>query len=261
MSQVLGAALMLIGSLLTLIAGFGLVRLPTGLSRIHAAAKPASLGLALVALGAGVAAGSWGLAATGALVAVLQFVTAPIAGPLLGRTLGPADPLEAPPSGDPIGGSKPSRRWSLIPIATLIWIVLWRDLSLANLLAGLSIGLVAALVVRRGPGPSPNPFRALATLGRYSLSLVVANARVAYQVVAVRDEDLQETVVVCDLDTRLESVAFFDANATSFAPGTLTLEISSEYPYRMVVHAMGLRPDEVQEDVAELERGASRMFD
>lgn len=261
MNEILGGVLMLTGAGLTFIAGFGLVRLPSGLSRIHAAAKPASLGLALVAVGAGVASGSWGLMATGLLIAVLQFLTAPIAGHLLGRTLSPASgaetqELEVPPPVD-----EKSRRWALVVETVVLWIVLWRDLSLANVVAGTALGLVVAVIAPAGHSNYPRPLPALRAGFSYLGSLVRANARMAYQVLAVRDEDLMETLVVCDLETGKESVAFFDANATSFSPGTLTLEISQGVPYRMVVHAMGQTADEVKADVSHLEDSASRMFE
>ena len=260
MSQIIGSVFMILGALLTFLAGFGLVRLPTGLSRIHAAAKPASLGLALVAVGAGVASGSWGLVATGLLIAVLQFLTAPIAGHLLGRTLTDA-PDEHPEELDSRVNSQSLRkRWALILETVVVWLILWRDISVANVVAGAILGVVVAILAPERFGSYPRPFGVALVLGRYMWSLVAANARMAYQVLFVRDEDLKETLVVCDLETRQEAVAFFDANSTSFSPGTLTLEITADAPYRMVVHAMGQTAEEVRSDVADLERSASRMF-
>lgn len=259
MMQILGSTLMIIGALLALLAGIGLVRLPTALTRLHAAAKAASMGLVLVAIGAGIAASSVALVGIGVLVAVFQFLTAPVAGHLLGRSLEPTDeaeitvdePLEA-------GGG---RRWGLIIQASVVWVVLWRDFTLANVLAGMGIGLVLALVAPPRTNPSyARPLAAVGALVRYIVSLAGANARMTYQILAVPDDELQETTVVCDLETRIEAVAFFDANATSFAPGTLTLEISSRPPYQMLVHAVGRTADEVRADVAELEASTARVF-
>ena len=257
----LGSALMLLGATLAFIAGFGLVRLPSGLSRVHAAAKPASLGLALIAIGAGVASRSWGLAATGVLVAVLQFLTAPIAGHLLGRALSPVPSSFDAREGALDAASPKRRNWSLVFEAAVIWLVLWRDLSLANVVAGLGIGVVLAVLAPARETAHVRPLGAVASLGRYLLSLVRANVRMAQQVLTVPDDELEETLVVCDLETRVESVAFFDANATSFAPGTLTLEISADSPYRMAVHAIGQSEEEVRAGVAELESSAAKIFD
>lgn len=259
MMQILGSTLMIVGALLALLAGIGLVRLPTALSRLHAAAKPASLGLVLVAMGAGIAASSVALVATGVLVAVLQFLTAPVAGHLLGRSTETSEEVDIP-SDQPFEASG-GKRWGLVVETAVVWVVLWRDFTLANVLAGMGIGFVLALIAP--PRVSLRYARPLAAIGsmlRYIVSLIGANARMAHQILAVPDDRLQETLIVCDLETRMEAVAFFDANATSFAPGTLTLEISPEPPYQMLVHAVGRTADEVRADVAELEAWTSRVF-
>lgn len=257
----LGAAMMIAGALLGLLSGVGVARLPSTLARIHAAAKPASLGLALVALGAGVAASSIELVAIAVLVVAFQFLTAPISGHLLGRSVaGLGEGVLG------VAGERPSvpvheRRWPLVLQTMFIWVVLWRDLTLANVAAGVLVGLV--VMAFTGPRVSPRGFdirSALVTFVGYTISLVKANLRMAQQVVAMRVDDLVETVVVCDLETRSQSVAFFDANAITFSPGTLTLEISEHHPYRMVVHALGQDAVEVNAEVVELEESAERMY-
>lgn len=77
---------------------------------------------------------------------------------------------------------------------------------------------------------------------------------------AVPCERLRETIVVCALETGTATVAFFDGNATSFAAGTLTLDISANVPYRMLVHAIGQSDDEVRSEVAELEASTAKAY-
>lgn len=256
-----GSILMLVGALLSLVAGIGVVRLPSALTRIHAAAKPASLGLVLVAFGAGLAARSVSLMATALVVAIFQFLTAPIAGHLLGRSLGDGSwPTWVDASETVV--ARRARRWPIAVETLLVWIVLWRDLSLANLAGGIGVGVLLSLLAppRLAP-PYTRPLAAVVALVRYGVSLMRANLRMARQVLTVPDRKLRETVVVCDLTTRSESVAFFDANATSFSPGTLTLEMSSSAPYRMLVHAMGQTEEEVRAEVASLEASASKVYE
>jgi multicomponent Na+:H+ antiporter subunit G len=50
--DVLAAALTLAGAALALVAGVGMVRFPDVFARMHAATKPATLGLLLIVLGA-----------------------------------------------------------------------------------------------------------------------------------------------------------------------------------------------------------------
>ena len=52
MVDVLSAALLLAGVALSVVAGVGLVRFPDVFSRMHAATKPATLGILLVGCGA-----------------------------------------------------------------------------------------------------------------------------------------------------------------------------------------------------------------
>lgn len=79
------AVLLLIGSALTLIAAIGLHRLPDVFCRMHAATKPATLGLLTVMAGTALALGDARSAAKLGLVAVLQLVTNPVAGHMVGR--------------------------------------------------------------------------------------------------------------------------------------------------------------------------------
>lgn len=255
----LGIVLMGAGAVLGLLSGVGVVRLPTPLARVHAAAKPASLGLALVALGAGVHASSWGLLALAGLVASFQFLTAPIAGHLLGRSIATGS---LPPAGPGTSRAPRLRRWPLVAQTAVIWPILWRDASLANVLAGLALGLALTLLI--GPRPSPGRIRPLGmvtTAASYIGSLVAANLRMARQVLIPRPGDLEETIVTTRLSTESGSVAYFDANAISFSPGTLTLEITESPPYTMTVHALGQGTSEVDAEVAGLEESGRRMYE
>lgn len=79
------AVLLLSGALLSLVAAIGMVRLPDLYSRIHAATKPASLGLLLTLTGAGVFLGDASTWAKLSVAMVFQLTTAPVAAHLVGR--------------------------------------------------------------------------------------------------------------------------------------------------------------------------------
>ena len=87
MLDLLGAASVLIGSFLCFAAAVGLVRFPDVLSRMHAATKPQTLGLILVALGVELSLRSWAALGTVLLIAIFQLTTAPVAAHLVGRTV------------------------------------------------------------------------------------------------------------------------------------------------------------------------------
>ncbi len=82
-----GAALVLLGAFLCFAAAVGLVRFPDVLSRMHAATKPQTLGLILVAAGVELSLRSWAAFGTVLLIAMLQLATAPVAAHLVGRTV------------------------------------------------------------------------------------------------------------------------------------------------------------------------------
>jgi multicomponent Na+:H+ antiporter subunit G len=83
--DVVSSALLLVGVALAVVAGIGLVRLPDVLSRMHAATKPATLGLLLVAVGAALQVDDGSSRAKLLLVAAFQFLTSPVAGHMIGR--------------------------------------------------------------------------------------------------------------------------------------------------------------------------------
>jgi multicomponent Na+:H+ antiporter subunit G len=88
MTTLLAAGLILLGSLLALVAAVGLFRLPEVYGRMHAATKPAVLGLILLLVGAAVQLSDWSATARLLLAAALQLVTAPVAMHVVGRAVG-----------------------------------------------------------------------------------------------------------------------------------------------------------------------------
>jgi len=85
MFEVLSGTMMLTGGVLAVIAGAGLQRFEDVFARMHAATKPATLGLALIVIGAAMRMPDAGSVAKLLLVLVLQFVTAPVGSHLVGR--------------------------------------------------------------------------------------------------------------------------------------------------------------------------------
>lgn len=83
--EVVSGIMMFVGAALALIAGIGLQRFDDMFARMHAATKPATLGLALVLGGAALQVPDTGNVAKLLLVIMLQFVTAPVGSHLIGR--------------------------------------------------------------------------------------------------------------------------------------------------------------------------------
>jgi multicomponent Na+:H+ antiporter subunit G len=79
------AVFLLLGAALALLAGIGILRFPDVFTRANAATKAAGLGVACLLLGAGLWIGTWEAGIKLGLAAVLQFITAPISGHVMGR--------------------------------------------------------------------------------------------------------------------------------------------------------------------------------
>lgn len=81
-----GAALMLIGAALTLIAAVGLHRFDDAFSRLHAAGKASTLGFVFISAGAAVRLADGGSIALLVLASLLAILTIPAGIHLIGRS-------------------------------------------------------------------------------------------------------------------------------------------------------------------------------
>lgn len=85
MRTIVSSVCIVSGATLALLAGVGLQRFPDVFARMHAATKPATLGLVLILAGTGLQVERVGDAAKLLLVVGLQFITAPVAAHMIGR--------------------------------------------------------------------------------------------------------------------------------------------------------------------------------
>ncbi len=85
MAQILSSSLFLLGVAFMLIAAIGVVRMPDIFMRLHCSTKSATLGVGCVMLGAALHFGEFAIWARAIAVVAFIFVTAPVAGHILGR--------------------------------------------------------------------------------------------------------------------------------------------------------------------------------
>jgi multicomponent Na+:H+ antiporter subunit E len=267
----LGALLMIVGTVFSLLAAWGIVDFPTPISRLHAATKSASLGLSMIALGAGVASGSWDLFGVGAMITEFLFVTAPISGHMIGRSA-----YLAGQQGDlvhddffsttsaPVELGRPRRtgvRVSHWIILVVVWMLLWRDISVGTAIGGALVAVVVETAQRRFPAESRVDLLGFARfLFHYAVMVVASTLRVAWEVITPNNETIREAIVGVELQTRSIDTALLVANAVSFTPGTLTIELTSE-PLTIYAHILHFtNPEDVRESIARLEELATRAF-
>ncbi len=262
--EIIGSGVMLIGTVLSVLAAWGVVNFPSALARMHAATKSASLGLALIALGAGLASESAGLVGISVLMTVFLFMTAPISGHMLGRAVYSAGQAEGLVHDDLASLSSPSpglaagerSKFSLMRVLVLatVWVLLWRDPSTGVWAGGLAVSTAIEAVLRaREPRTQVRAGGLARFLGYYVRMVVLSNLRVAWEVVTPNNDQISEAIVAVPLQTDSLTAALLVANAVSYTPGSLTIELAEGPPvlYVHVLHFDSVRA--VQEEVAELE--------
>ena len=84
--DVVSGVLIVAGAFLAMVGGIGVLRLPDVFGRMHAATKPPTLGLVLVASGAILQLDQVADVTLLVLVIMLQFLTAPVGAHLVGRS-------------------------------------------------------------------------------------------------------------------------------------------------------------------------------
>lgn len=84
-NSLVGSALIILGAILLLIAGWGVISLPDALSRQHAATKAGTLALALVCLGAMAWMADWAWTIRLTFILIFLLWTLPVASHLLAR--------------------------------------------------------------------------------------------------------------------------------------------------------------------------------
>lgn len=83
--DVVAAVFVVLGGLLSLVAGVGVLRFPDALSRLHAGTKPQVLGLVCVVIAIALSARSWSVVLLLVPVVLFQLLTQPIAAHMIGR--------------------------------------------------------------------------------------------------------------------------------------------------------------------------------
>lgn len=267
----IGVVLMVFGTTFSLLAAWGILDFPSPLARMHAATKSASLGLALLAIGAGLAAESWPLTGVGVLIAVFMFVTAPISGHMIGRAAYLSGQVDTLVHDDLAGGKiEPLRiggpeqsvrrplRWSAL---VLIWVILWRDPGFGTVVGGMLVAtLVEGLRKSFAADTRASVPGLMRFLTRYVGIVVLSNLRVAWEVITPRNDRIREAIVAVPLEIGTLNAALLVANAVSFTPGSLAVELTRA-PITLYVHVLHYSSvDEVKATVRNLERLAARVF-
>jgi multicomponent Na+:H+ antiporter subunit E len=144
---------------------------------------------------------------------------------------------------------------------TVAWVVLWSDLSAANVASGLLVAgaITLAFDTWRPGGIVLRPLAVARFLGTFAYLLVASTVVVARTIVTPRDR-IRTGIVAVPLHGCTDAVTTLIADAITLTPGTLTVEVQRD-PLTLYVHALDVRDVEhLRRDVRRLEVLAVRAF-
>lgn len=122
----------------------------------------------------------------------------------------------------------------------VIWMALWGEVSVANLVSGVVlVGLLAVLFPgTQGYGHRLRPLGALRLVRAVSWSLMVSTWRVVLAVLRPTPDRVCAEVVSVPLATRSPLVAAVVANSITLTPGTMTVDVDLT-ELTIQVHVLG----------------------
>jgi monovalent cation/proton antiporter MnhG/PhaG subunit len=272
MIDVLAAVLVLISGVLAVLAGLGLLRFPDAVTRLHAAAKSATIGLISATLAAALEVDTIGAASLLVLVSALLLLSAPIGTTLLARAAYyDRDTELLLPGGDalatgPKDGRAPRRdersgeAGLLVGWLAVVWIGLFAAPTPGVLLGALAIGALVALLL---PGFRPRwprglfrPVALLRFVAVFVWSLIAANLEVVRTVLSRRP--LQTAILTVPLRVASPTALTLLVNAVTFTPGSVVIELTGSTLY---VHLLDARSEaSFRADIDRLERGIIAAF-
>jgi multicomponent Na+:H+ antiporter subunit E len=156
-------------------------------------------------------------------------------------------------------------RAAIVVWLTVMWVMLWGDLTVPNVLTGIVLGSGLVVVFPpRDTNDDPIVIRPLAAtwfVVWFLWQLVVTNVAVAKEVVLPSSRSTIRTAVVAvQLQTGSGRLATIIANAITLTPGTMTLDARNR-PATLFVHVLSFESVEAtRAEVADLERRVVGAF-
>jgi multicomponent Na+:H+ antiporter subunit E len=137
--------------------------------------------------------------------------------------------------------SRPAAQWPAVGLLTAVWVLLWGDLSWANVIAGALLAVVVVVAFPLPPVKADAAFRLVPFLrlaGRFVSDLVVASVQVAWT--ALRPGPAPQGAIV-RVQLRNPDDVFLTLTSVlaTLVPGTLAVE-TSRRTGRVFVHVLDI---------------------
>lgn len=119
----------------------------------------------------------------------------------------------------------PRTSWGMLVWLTAIWVLLWGDITLANILAGLGVALLATTVAPLPAAPFDGRFRpwgVVRLVVRFAWDVLVASTQISAMV--LRRRQPHGAVIRVRLRGHSDSYLTTTAGMTSLVPGSIVVE-------------------------------------
>lgn len=156
-------------------------------------------------------------------------------------------------------------QWASIATLTIVWILLWGDVSVANLLGGLVVGVLVTTLLPLPPidfHGRLRPASIVYLLGRFLVDLVVASVHVAALALDFRHTP-RGAVVGVQLRNHSDLYLTITAELSTLTPGSLVVE-AHRLTGMLYLHVLDLEgaggAEKVRADALALEERVLRAF-
>jgi multicomponent Na+:H+ antiporter subunit E len=124
---------------------------------------------------------------------------------------------------------------------TAVWLLLWGDVSVANILSGALIAVVLVLALPMPPIPYAGRIRLVPLIKlvvKFFIDLFSASLQVAWQVIDIRKQP-RSVIVLMNLRSDSDLYLTMTANMESLVPGTLAIDLRRPSS-TLVIHMFGV---------------------
>jgi multicomponent Na+:H+ antiporter subunit E len=119
----------------------------------------------------------------------------------------------------------PRSSWGMLAWLTAVWVLLWGDITVANIVAGLGVALLVTTVVPLPRTPFDGRFRPWGVarlMTRFAYDVVVASLQISWMALAGRQP--QGAVIRVRLRSHSDTYLTATAGFTSLVPGSIVVE-------------------------------------
>jgi multicomponent Na+:H+ antiporter subunit E len=146
-------------------------------------------------------------------------------------------------------------QWPIMLGLTAVWVLLWGNLSVANVVSGAVLSSLVVVVFPLPPIHFSGRFHPIGIahlIGRFMVDLVVASAQIAATVLRPGSQPLNAVIEV-DLRSRSDLYLTLTAELLSLIPGSLVIE-ARRSTGTLYLHVLGVR------DASDVERSRAQAL-